>query len=61
MSSVKLININKSFDEKTVLENINIDIKDGEIVSLLGVSGCGKSTTLQLICKLSFMDCKLWC
>ena len=32
MSSVKLININKSFDEKTVLENINIDIKDGEIV-----------------------------
>ena len=52
MSSVKLININKSFDEKTVLENINIDIKDGEIVSLLGVSGCGKSTTLQLIAGL---------
>ena len=28
MSSVKLININKSFDEKTVLENINIDYMD---------------------------------
>ncbi|WP_282192857.1 ABC transporter ATP-binding protein [Romboutsia ilealis] len=52
MSSVKLVNITKSFDEKIVLENINIDIKDGELVSLLGVSGCGKSTTLQLIAGL---------
>lgn len=49
MSSVKLVNITKSFDEKIVLQDINIDIKDGELVSLLGVSGCGKSTTLQLI------------
>ena len=52
MSSVKLVNITKSFDEKIVLEDINIDIKDGELVSLLGVSGCGKSTTLQLIAGL---------
>ena len=43
MSSVKLVNITKSFDEKIVLQDINIDIKDGELVSLLGVSGCGKS------------------
>ena len=52
MSSVKLVNITKSFDEKIVLQDINIDIKDGELVSLLGVSGCGKSTTLQLIAGL---------
>lgn len=39
MSSVKLVNITKSFDEKIVLQDINIDIKDGELVSLLGVSG----------------------
>ena len=52
MSSVKLVNITKSFDEKIVLEDINIDIKNGELVSLLGVSGCGKSTTLQLIAGL---------
>ncbi len=52
MSSVKLVNLSKSFDEKLVLHNINLEIQDGELVSLLGVSGCGKSTTLQLIAGL---------
>lgn len=52
MSSVKLVNVSKSFDEKKVLKNININIKDGEFVSLLGTSGCGKSTTLKLIAGL---------
>ena len=41
--------LSKSFNEKKVLEDINIDIKDGEIVSLLGLSGSGKSTFLNLI------------
>ena len=49
MSHVKLINLNKRFDKVEVLKNINLDIKEGEIVSLLGPSGCGKSTTLKII------------
>ena len=50
---IKLENVSYSYDKKrTILEDINIDIKDGELVSLLGVSGCGKSTTLQLIAGL---------
>lgn len=52
MASIKLVNLNKSFGEKLVLHNINLEIQDGELVSLLGVSGCGKSTTLQLIAGL---------
>ena len=47
MSHVKLINLTKHFDKVEVLKNINLDIKEGEIVSLLGPSGCGKSTTLK--------------
>lgn len=49
MSHVKLINLTKRFDKVEVLKNINLDIKEGEIVSLLGPSGCGKSTTLKII------------
>ncbi|OPJ57271.1 ABC transporter ATP-binding protein [Alkalithermobacter paradoxus] len=49
MSRIDLINISKSFDEKTILDNINLSVCEGEMVSLLGPSGCGKSTTLKII------------
>lgn len=52
MSCINLINITKSFNDKLVLKNINLEINDGEIISILGKSGCGKSTTLQLIAGL---------
>lgn len=42
----------KSFNNKEILNNINIDIKDGEFVSLVGPSGCGKTTLLGLISRL---------
>lgn len=50
---ISLRNVTKSFktptEEKTVLQNITLDIEDGEFVALLGPSGCGKSTILNLI------------
>ncbi|MCR8746336.1 ABC transporter ATP-binding protein [Romboutsia lituseburensis] len=52
MSEVKILSVSKSFDKRKVLNNININIKDGELISLLGPSGCGKSTTLKLIAGL---------
>ena len=56
MSYVKLINLTKYFDKVEVLKNINLDIKEGEIVSLLGPSGCGKSTTLKIIAGILELD-----
>jgi multiple sugar transport system ATP-binding protein len=52
MSSLKLSNIGKSFGESVVLEDINLEISDGEFVVFVGPSGCGKSTLLRLIAGL---------
>ena len=40
---VSLKNINVSYEENTILENLNLDIKDKEFLTLLGPSGCGNN------------------
>lgn len=52
MTKLQIKNLNKSFDGIKVLKDINFFIGDGEVVSLLGESGCGKSTTLKIIAGL---------
>ncbi len=53
MSSVILKNIRKTYDNnKTVINNVNLEIKDKEFVVLVGASGCGKSTLLRMIAGL---------
>ncbi len=50
MDLINLENICVSYDKKTnILENLNLKIKEGELVSLLGPSGCGKTTTLRVV------------
>ncbi len=52
MAEKKLIefrNIVKSFDGQVVLKGINLDINEGEFVTLLGPSGCGKTTLLRIL------------
>lgn len=47
---IKLQNVRFSYDGKTdVLKNCNLDIKDGERIALVGRSGAGKSTVIELI------------
>jgi ABC-type Fe3+/spermidine/putrescine transport system ATPase subunit len=52
MSSVKIVNLTKKFNNLDILKNINLNINQGEFITLLGKSGCGKSTTLKLIAGL---------
>ena len=46
---IKIENLNKYFGDKHVLKNINLEIEDGEVVSLIGPSGSGKSTLIRCI------------
>ena len=46
---IKLEHIYKSFHHTTILNDINLEIKDGEIISIIGPSGSGKYTILRII------------
>lgn len=46
---LKIENISKSFNDKNVLNNLNLDINEGSIFGLVGVNGAGKSTLLRCI------------
>ncbi len=49
---VKIKNLSKSFGDFVLFKDINLDIKEGEIVTIVGFSGCGKSTLLKMIAGL---------
>jgi len=53
---IKTIGITKSYGELKVLKGIDIEIKDKEVVSIVGASGAGKTTLLQIIGTLDKPD-----
>ncbi|MBM7067805.1 ABC transporter ATP-binding protein [Actibacterium sp. 188UL27-1] len=52
MADLKLTDVAKAYGEVQVLSNINLDIKQGELIVFVGPSGCGKSTLLRMIAGL---------
>lgn len=47
--AIELVNVNKKFDNNTVINNISFDINQGEMVSIVGTSGKGKTTLLNMM------------
>lgn len=53
---IKVEHLIKNFDDKTVLNDISFEVKDGETLAIVGFSGSGKSTILKIICGLLEKD-----
>ena len=49
---LELSNISKSFDNKEVLREIDLQVNQGDFIAVVGKSGCGKSTLLRIIAGL---------
>ena len=47
--SLSIQNISMKFDDVTALEDVSVEIRDGEFIAILGPSGCGKTTLLRVI------------
>jgi multiple sugar transport system ATP-binding protein len=56
MPTVQFRNVLKRYGDQTLIENLNLDIADGEFVVLLGPSGCGKTTLLNILAGLLDVD-----
>src|SRR5665213_350927 len=50
---INLSNVVKRYGNTTAVDNISFEVKEGENVVLLGTSGCGKTTTLRMINRLT--------
>ena len=53
---LSLGNLSKQFDGKTVLDSLDLEIFDGEFITLLGPSGCGKTTLLRMMAGFEHPD-----
>ena len=49
MSFVKVRNLFQSYAGRPILERVNLTVTEGEFISIVGASGCGKSTFLRLL------------
>ena len=56
MSALDYISVRKAFPNTVALESFDLEVRDGELISLLGPSGCGKTTALRIGARFEFPD-----
>lgn len=49
MDAIKTVNLTKKYKDVVAVDNLNLQIKHGELFSLLGVNGAGKTTTIKML------------
>ena len=53
---IKMKHIKKTYDDKVIIKDLNLDINKGEFITVIGSSGCGKTTVLKMINGLNTPD-----
>ena len=53
---IKAINLHKFYDELHVLKGVSLEIKKSEVISIVGASGTGKTTLLQILGTLDYFS-----
>ncbi|CEK37102.1 ABC transporter ATP-binding protein [Paraclostridium sordellii] len=53
---IKMKHIKKTYDDKVIIKDLNLDINKGEFITVIGSSGCGKTTVLKMINGLNIPD-----
>lgn len=52
-NAIEIHNLTKKFGDFTAVDNLSLDVKEGEIFGFLGPNGAGKSTTIRMLCTLA--------
>lgn len=50
MAKVRFENVSFSYGDHKIIDNLSLDVKDGEIMGVIGPSGCGKTTLIRMLC-----------
>ena len=50
MAKVQFYNVSFSYGDKKIIQNLSLEVNDGEIMGVIGPSGCGKTTLIRLLC-----------
>ncbi|WP_337447633.1 ABC transporter ATP-binding protein [Corynebacterium pseudokroppenstedtii] len=56
MASIRFNNVSRIYGDRKAVDNLNLDIADGEFLVVVGPSGCGKSTSLRMLAGLEPAD-----
>jgi len=56
MWAIRARGLTKKFDQKTVVDGLDLEIEEGEIFGLVGPDGAEKTTTMRLVCRQTFLD-----